>query len=173
MAKGTYELIASNTVSGSSTTTVTFDTIPQYYTDLRIVITSKINDVNPYYVFNRLRFNGNTSLVYAQSGMYNFYGNYTPQSTGGKDDNFTSNSSFGSSTSYTTAFLDIFNYSSSTTFKGYIGRDGGPGPAPFAYYVKQGCWMNTNPITTLSIDTNGSWILTAGSYYSLYGIRSE
>ena len=38
MAAGnTYEAIATNTVTGSSTTTVTFSSIPSTYTDLIIV----------------------------------------------------------------------------------------------------------------------------------------
>lgn len=174
MPKGTYDLIETRTVSGSSTTSLVFSNIPQNFTDLQIVMTTKINDINPYYVFNRLRLNGDTGGNYGQVTAHNFYGNFVPQ--GGPDPNADSiyiDSSFGSSTSYTTSIVDILNYSSTTTFKGFIARAGGSGPAPYIYGLRQGNWRNTNAVTSITIDTNGSWILTAGSYYAIYGIRSE
>ena len=171
MPKGTYELIASNTIVGSSTSSINFNDIPQYYTDLRIVAISKINDTNPYYVDVNVRFNSDQSSSYYVNGMYNFYGNFVPQATAGPDSRFSPNGSFGSSTSYTTVYVDVLNYSSSTTFKGAIIRWGGSGPAPLVYGNYQGVYASTTPITSINIFS--SWIWTAGSYFSVSGIRSE
>jgi len=171
MTFGTYELIGSNTVSGSSTTSVTFSSIPQIYTDLQIILTSKINDTNPYYVGNLIRLNGDNGNNYYVNGMYNFYGNFTPQSTAGVDSNINVEGTFGSSTSYSTAIIDILNYTSTNTFKGYVARAGGSGVAPLVYNLKQGAWASTSAVTSVVISSQ--WIWTAGSYFALYGMRNR
>lgn len=171
MSFGTYELIASNTVSGSSTDTVNFNSIPQTYTDLQLILTSKINDTAPYYVSNRIRLNSDNGSNYYVNGMYNFYGNFQPQSTAGADNLIYADGTFGSSTSYTTAVIDILNYTSTSTFKPWFSRWGGAGVAPLVYGNWSGSWASTAAVT--SVQVSSQWIWTAGSYFALYGIKGK
>jgi hypothetical protein len=165
MATNTYAEIQSVTL-GSSAATIELGsggTLPQTYTDLRLVITG--STVATAYI--GLQFNG------AGSG-------YSCTSMG------SSGSSTGSSRGTTAGITfvndavawvsgviansswDIFNYTNSTTHKHMFNRGYRAGDTSLTV----GRYHSTSPITSISIVNNGSSFAT-GTTVTLYGIKAD
>jgi len=160
MAAGsTYTKIASNTLS-STATSVTFSSIPQTYTDLRIVAALSLTANNNAYVL----FNGdggeNYSITYIQgAGGSVASSRVTPSSYGYVD--------FAGTTAQHTVTVDIMNYSNATTYKTWLSRGGNAASLVIAYV---GTWRNTAAITTVGFANDGG--ILAGTTISLYGIAA-
>lgn len=162
MAK-TYEPIATNTVSGSSTSVITFSSIPATYTDLIIVeqTTASANAYSSIY-FNTDNASTNYSRTYLIAVASAVSGRDTNQPTFGAIDYISSGTTTNSH------IYQINNYANTTTYKTLLSRynlvnDGSGG------YV--GLWRSTAAITTITF-TRASGTYTAGSIYTLYGIKA-
>lgn len=164
---GTYTLIASQTVSGGSTGTVTFSSIPQTYTDLVVVTNFGLGGAARLY----LRFNGDTTSIYSDTwgtgeGATAYSGNDTNQNAmtvGGAWN--------GCSTSLTaSAVISIMDYANTSTFKSVLSRlaneKGGSGSVDAVV----GLWRSTSAIT--SVNVVGGNVFLSGSTIKLYGIEA-
>lgn len=163
MAK-TYEPIATNTVSGSSTSVITFSSIPATYTDL-IIVEQATASASAY---SSIYFNAdNASTNYSRTVLF---GNGT-SAISIRDSNqatFASIDYISSGTTTNSHIYQINNYANTTTYKTLLSRynlvnDGTGG------YV--GLWRSTAAITTITF-TRSSGTYTAGSTYTLYGIKA-
>jgi len=164
MAAGpTYEQIA--TTNGNGTNTVTLSSIPQTYTDLRLIIVGKTTVVGSI----SLRFNSDANNNYSNTQLWGPNGSpvaYTqreanqPQFTMGDIDI----ADGGMVT------VEIFNYTNTTTNKPYLARlrDTGNNRS----YLKSGQWIGTlSGITSISLlAIGGTW--ASGAVITLYGIAS-
>ena len=157
----TYTPIATITASGS-TTSVTFSSIPQTYTDLVIAgafyETSSSN--------TSLQFNGDTGSNYSSTSLL---GNGSTASSA-RVSNFPCIfwDRQGNATGYGTGVAHIMNYSNTTTYKTALLRYGYAGT-----WVEEdvGSWHNTSAITSITVGVvSGSGNLASGSTYTLYGI---
>ena len=162
----TYEKIATNTVSGSSTTAVTFSSIPSTYTDLVMVF----NGGEAVNAGITIRFNSDTGTNYSQTRIY---GNGTSAASARRtstatvylDDGVAFNTDAGSSN----GIMQIQNYSNTTTYKTWLQRAGWAGNGTMAGV---GLWRSTSAISTLSFHMSSSYIV-AGSTFTIYGIKAE
>ena len=79
MAEAT-ELIAEQTVSGSSTNTVTFGSIPQTHDDLKFIMQYMSTSTSGAWDYDYLttNFNGDTTNNYYQQGFMRIRGNNSP-----------------------------------------------------------------------------------------------
>jgi hypothetical protein len=150
----TYEPIATATATG---TTVTFNSIPQTYTDIHYVIyTPTFGGVN-----TNMNFNSDTSTNYSFVQMYGEVGFSTPASFRGNNVTYCL-----SGVSDGTAAIrgHIMNYSSTTTFKTLICRGGG------GRYIESSVslWRSTAAITSILVGPN----LSSGTVVTLYGIKA-
>jgi hypothetical protein len=155
----------------SPTSSVTFASIPQGYTDLVIVSNIKITTAGFGLV---TQFNSDTAGRYS---ITNLYGNGT-----------TAGSARASSVSFITltynvgiptavgtfgtAITNIMNYSNSTTFKTVLNRysNGSTSNDP-GTEATVGLWRDTPAIHTITLQQNtGSNNLDTGSTFDLYGI---
>jgi hypothetical protein len=165
----TYEPIATQTVSGSSTGTVTFSSIPATYTDL--VVVSNFGNAVAARLY--LRFNGITTNTYSDAyltgvggGGY-FTGRDSTQNAmtiGGAWNGF-------STTLTATNILQVMNYGNTTAFKSIISRsanDKGNGTGSVDALV--GLWQSTSAITSLSLIGGSNFL--ANSTFTLYGIKA-
>lgn len=153
----TYEPIATANGNGSSFT-ITFNSIPQTYTDLVLVAKA---DLNIDSGLTGLRFNGDTGSNYS----------YTLLESG-------PNSSRGTNAAYmfigglrNEYICHIQNYSNSTTNKTVLTRMGRTDVTGTGVWV--GLWRNTAAITSLSFTTNqtsGYW--NTSTIVTLYGIKA-
>lgn len=167
----TYEAIASQTL-GSAQASVTFNSLGSY-TDLIIVANYGITnngytlgyrlngDTGTNYSWTYVRGNGSTTLSYRKSGM-------TLASVADEVKN----------DGYNTAIINFQNYGNTTTNKTSIARTGNAGLSTAATVS---LWRSTSAITSITLAEcadggTGSFStgnLTAGSTFTLYGIKAE
>jgi hypothetical protein len=158
MTTNTMVAIQTYTVSGSSTTLITFNSIPQTYTDLVIVQSGSEPGGADSGAF---QFNGDTGTNYS----------YTILSGNGSSASSSraSNTNLGGAlligTGQSISIANIMNYANTTTYKTWLSRGNAVDNSTRAYV---GTWRSTSAITSLTI-TYGT-ALSAGSTFTLYGI---
>jgi hypothetical protein len=164
MATTTYEPIATNTVSGSSTTTVTFASIPATYTDLVLIVnaTASVSGTGM-----ELRFNSDTANNYSSTRLY---GTGSGSGTSDRQTNGSFiNFAIGSFNTGQLVIANIFNYTNTTTFKTLTLRQNTAGDLLGALV---GLWRKTpEAINAISIKI-GTGNYVAGSTFTLYGIAN-
>jgi hypothetical protein len=166
---GTYTLINSNTL-GSAAASVTFSSIPQTYTDLRLVI--NCGTATDGYGISA-RYNGDTNANYSDTGLW---GTGSSASTGRHVAASTASLTIavGGSTgaSSTTILVDIMDYANTTTYKSAISRAGNatstagyPGTE-----LTISMWNSMSAINSLTLFPGVNFV--AGSVFKLYGIEA-
>lgn len=162
----TYEPIATTTL-GSAASSITFNSIPGTYTDLRLVIVSLNSSNNQD---GKLTFNNDTATNYSTTHLYgdgSSAGTYR-ETTVAYMTIFSLSNIVSSGASM--AQVDIFNYAGSTNKTALIQTANDKnGSGSVARSV--GLWRSTSAITRLDL------ALTAGNYNSgttatLYGIKA-
>lgn len=162
----TYEPLATNTIVGSSTSSVTFSNISGSYTDLVVVFGSFQGTTNFSFA---IRFNGDTGSNYSYT---NIEGDGTSvfaarSSTTG----WFNGANIGFPDSKSNAIFHIMNYSNTTTNKtglcryNYLGS-GLPGTG-----ASVGLWRNTAAITSVTAFIS-SGNFTADGTITLYGVKA-
>jgi hypothetical protein len=163
----TYEPIATNTVSGSSTTSYTFASIPSTYTDLRMVfngqsITGSSNAIG-------IRFNNSSGAYYSRTLL----GGNGSVAFSGRSTNQTEITTCYVKQVQTTVLWDIMNYSNTTTYKTTLSRgsDSSSEVIQHAFLWRGSTGSSTAAITDVTVLlTAGNFL--AGSTFTLYGIKS-
>lgn len=155
----TYTPISSITL-GATTSSVTFSSIPQTYTDLILVYngTSAVTNLP-------IRFNSDTASNYSYTRIY---GDGSSASSD-RESNYTYGVYAIGSSAATIATIHINNYSNATTYKTLLGR----GSYTTSGYVSMFCslWRSTAAITSITL--LGSTVpanFSVGSTFNLYGI---
>ena len=160
----------------SSQSTVTFSNIDQTYTDLRLVVSpfSSVNGMNYSCQVGNMSANGGVDTGSNYSFTNFRSGPSGSAAAAGRSSNLTffNNLNQGVHTTYPHVYkYDFMNYSNSTQYKNLLCRfdenDGGSGYLA----MSTGTWRSTNPINTITL-TAISGTFTAGSTFSLYGIRA-
>ncbi len=155
----TYEPIASQTL-GSAAASVTFSSIPQGYTDIRVVVATAVN-TSTY-----MRFNSDSGSNYSLTEMWGgTQGAISERATNNTRIDLRNSSSTLGNNMIT---VDIMSYSNSTTFKTLLTaiRDG----LYDRVYRQVQLWRNTSAITSITF-TPDSGTFPSGSTFSLYGIQ--
>jgi hypothetical protein len=156
----TYTPIASTTL-GTAVSSVTFSSIPQTYTDLVLIISTKNTSTGNYIL---TRYNSDSGTNYSQTRLVG-----TGSTVGSNRD--ANDNSFAvmyqtNTTDPGICVMNIFNYSNTTTNKTAISRDSFAADTTF---LRCGLWRNTSAITSISLTINGGNFNT-GSTFNLYGI---
>ena len=176
MAK-TYKPIATQTL-GSATNSVTFNSIPQTYTDL-ILITSIQTGAGATSADTRsnVQFNADTATNYSSTHVFgdgsvtgssrdtgraqlDIARNMPPLSAGGE---------------YASFIYQIMNYSNTTTFKTLMYRVGSITNTTYkGTELNVGIWRSTSAITSIRLfAAAGATTYAAGSIFTLYGIKAS
>jgi hypothetical protein len=166
MAK-TYEPISTQTV-GTATSTITFSSIPNTYTDL-ILVTTIINATSaaePRFYLNN---EGTATTNYS----------FTYMSTNGGSVNTGRTSSNGfiglnyypdaSTSSAFTSTLQFNNYSNTTTHKPILIKTFN---VLTGAEFRAGLWRSTSAINRIDLYINGGQNIAVGSTFTLYGIAA-
>lgn len=163
----TYESIATTTVSGSSTNTVTFSSIPQTYTDL-ILVTS-------FRAISDVYFSGANVILNNDTGQ-----NYNQMYIQGYNNTFVSGYWFqtfpfifldngGNTVKGGFSKLEINSYSATNIKKPFIAQT----IATNVSNMISGVWNSNSAISTLTVTMSGglpNFAFAAGSQFTLYGI---
>jgi hypothetical protein len=163
----TYVPIATYTLA-SSASTVTFgsgQTIPQTYTDLVLVMNFvQTTSGSPVIVFNsdttstysitNLTGSGSSAASNRETNIHNYYSfDYIATST----------------TNPNLSIIDIMNYSNTTTYKTVLERANNASSGTGAMV---GLYQNTNAIKQIDITRQSGGYWSAGSTFTLYGIKA-
>jgi hypothetical protein len=162
----TYEPLATITLSSAlSTPSLVFGSIPNTYTDLRVVLSvSSSAGANVY-----VRFNGDTGTNYSRTFIYARATTPATSKTTNATQVTISDSGVISSTRFYT--IDILSYSGSTYKTALVtaaegGTNGVGGVAPAVLY-----WRSTSAISSINLfDSANSW--DAETTATLYGIKA-
>lgn len=162
----TYDAIATTTLA-SPTSTVTFSDISQNFTDLHII--ANVGGVGGW----GFRYNGDSSSLYGNSGMYASYTGVFPGTV------ISGAASYGNLSGFYIAIntgldpqvrenfeIDILNYSSTSLRKGHLSR--------LSYDAGEvnlfcGTWRSTAAITSITFYSNNQF--ATNSNFTIYGIK--
>lgn len=161
MANNTYVALDKVTVTGSSTPSITFSSIPQTYTDLVVIARGSAGSGANCYI----RFNGDTA------------NNYSATYISGNGTNTESGRNSNSNAGYIGAFYGnsmcithVMNYTNTTTYKSFLSRQGDA--AQFTrLYVDM--WKATPQAITSLTMFGAEQNFDVGTTFELYGIRAE
>lgn len=159
----TYEPIATTTVSGGSTNTITFNSIPGTYTDLRLICNYSLTGGSALFV----TVNNNTSSIYSSTEI-NADGSLVQSSRRTNFDKFSL-----SSNGTERAFHDInfFSYAGSTNKTCLISQSLDKNTS--GYLVRYvGLAQTTSAITRIDLALGNPEFFTSGSVFTLFGIKA-
>ena len=168
MAVSAYEVISKQTL-GSSVETVTLSSIPQTYTDLVVVVNAQSSINSDLYVY----FNASNTNLYSRTTVWG--DGSTAGSTRvvhGDGYNFLVLTYYGAVT--TTAGgsvhnINIMNYANTTTRKTVLARCNA---SSVGVDATVGVWASTDAITSMTFDLASTRTFSAGSTFTLYGIKA-
>ena len=165
----TYERIATYTVTGSTTSIVTFSSISGAYTDLVIIANVRKSGENGEAMF--VTFNGDNNSNYSYtwiSGNGSSLASYRATN----DLRIQVYNQTITAGTFTVNILNIPNYSNTTTFKTLIGR---AGTDNLRVNAVAGLWRSTSAINSITLTPDfylsPSWQI--GSTFNIYGIKAE
>lgn len=163
-----FESIASQVVSGSPASTITFSSIPSTYQHLQLRVNILGTDDGGY-IYIRLNGDGVTSNY----TRHVLEGNGTTASAGGNADYSSIGLISSTSASYpNVGIVDFHDYTSTTknkTVRVFSGNDRNGSGVVTLY---SGSRMSTTAITSITIGNNGS-NFNPGSTIALYGIKGS
>jgi hypothetical protein len=162
----TYEPIATTTLS-STTTNITFSSIPNTYTDLRVSVVG-IPTVGE---FPRLRFNSSTSNYAYQRLTGNGTAVSSLSETGRNSIGFANDAATPSTTNPIFTVIDIFSYAGSTNKYALLSTSQDANGSGLVE-ARFGVWFDTTAITSVNLFflTAASWAI--GTTATLYGIKA-
>jgi hypothetical protein len=160
-----FESISTVTVSGSSVTSITFNSIPQTYAHLQIrAFLVSSSSENNYFTFN-----GDTA------SNYNWH---QIQGTGTSVDPYASNPTpnppwglnAGNSTYPMVSIIDILDYTNTNKFKTIrtLSGNDGAGNSNARVGLYSAAWRSTSAVTSI---TYYNLTTAANSHFALYGIK--
>jgi hypothetical protein len=172
--RGALVPIGNFVVSNTTTSTVTFASIPQIYQDLRIVISARTNYIGGTDAvgafFNNgeggtinsntyLEGNGASNSSYRDSGLYTFLrGNIACDTW--------------APSIFSTIITDIFNYRDSNYFKSSMSKISADFNGTGTTQLIASLSRITSPISIITLTRLYGSFFTQGSTFTLYGIRS-
>lgn len=163
------------TVSGTSTFTVTFSSIPSVYQDLKLIGSARTSFNNLSEALG-LYFNGdNSSGLYSNTSIVTADTIYPGRNTNVNQSTFCQVISNTAQTgNFNVVRTDFFNYSNTSVNKSAISKHAADynnsGSGAVGMYSL--LWRNTNAITSISIQSGNGAYFIAGTTFTLYGIRS-
>lgn len=162
----TYDPIATTTL-GSAASTITFSSIPNTYTDLRIVWNGQWNTAADRLI---LRFNSDSGTNYSRTALYG-QGTSAGSQASTSSSSIIALSSSRSQNLISMTTFDIFSYAGSTNkivLYATAFDENGSG------YVENGVglWRNTSAITSLTLTTLNGNNFATNTIATLYGIKA-
>jgi hypothetical protein len=162
----TMQLIAKQTVGAGGAASVTFSNIPQTYTDLKVVMSTRSSGTSGV----QIQFNGSTS----NRSNIRLYGNGSVAASYSGSDVFT----YQNRSSYTASTFDssdiyIPNYTSSNFKSLSIDNVTETNATAIDMQLQAGLWSQTTAITSLGFVPDGSQTFAEFSTFYLYGISNS
>jgi len=174
MPSPTHSLIASQTLTSASTF-VTFSSISQSYTDLKLIISARANN-GAAYANTSMNFNGSGG-TYANKLFYGV-GTGSSATVGTVFPTAAFIGDIPAASVYANTFSNqeiyITNYKDTNTYKGYYTVSAHENDIAAAFLeADSGVWLSTAAITSMLIGCGNSGQFVTNSMFSLYGINKS
>jgi len=173
--------IATTTLANSTTSAITFSSIPQDYTHLQIRYIAKGTSTNGGYPTGLyVTFNSDTSANYSN---HNLRGDGASAASGYSGGSSTSADSIiivpGKATSnenvtFGVGVVDILDYANTNKFKTFRGLNGGDFNGSGSVYFSSSNWRSTSAITSITLTCDATYLTNflINSNFSLYGVKA-
>jgi hypothetical protein len=159
------EVAIATTTLGSASSTITFSSIANSWTDLRLVLTSSVSATGSEL---KLTFNNDTATNYSFTTLYG-YGSTANSYRETTRVGIPLDGAFGiPNTQWALWTADIFSYAGST-FKTALTTGSNDNNGSGAIFTNVGLWRSTSAITRLDLSVSGVTFST-GTTATLYGI---
>ena len=154
-------------ILSSASASMTFNNIPQTYTD--IIIIGKLVEDTAGNNNARMRFNSDSATNYSGTGVT---GDGTTASSGRGTNTTGIGVSYGNANSGRVPefILHIMNYANTTTYKTTLGRNG-CGASSGWTDANVNLWRSTSAISTISFHTTNT-NFGVGTMFTLYGVKA-
>jgi hypothetical protein len=171
-AASSYESIATATGTGSSGT-ITFSSISSGYTHLQLRMLTRDAFATTGIDYVKLRFNSDTGTNYARHQLKGDGATATATGAITLDNILLYGHPLGSNTANVmgTYVVDILDYASTAKYKTVRSLSGCDLNATGQILITSGLWLNTNAVSTITIDAGGTFFTTS-STFALYGIKA-
>lgn len=170
---GAFESIQTTQfVSGTTYSSITFNSIPATYKHLQIRIVARGNNAAVYDSY-LARFNGDSANNYT---LHWLSGDGTTASSlgiapyGGIRGNEIAGASAGANVRGV-SIMDIYDYASTSKFKTVRAMGGDDRAGSGSISLNSGVWMNTSAITSIVLTPVFGGLFTGFSSFALYGIK--
>lgn len=168
-----YNLIATTTVGSGGAASIDFTSIPQTYTDLKVVLSIR-DGQSAYFANGFMRFNSDSGSNYFVRDLQGY--NLTATSGSGTETSaFVGYFNAASSTANTFGSAEVYipNYTSSNqkSFSSDAVQENNGGGTTYVMSLRALLWNGTAAISSISISTAGT--LSQYSSASLYGIKNS
>jgi hypothetical protein len=165
--------IYTQTVTGSTVGVVTFNSIPQTFTDLQVVISARTNRSNFGADNITMQCNGDASSLYSSTFLYGNGGSVAAGRTsaqGSFRDFILVNGGTATTNAFGTAQVYVPNYVGAN-FKSFVAEGVSEDNITTGLqWPAAGLYRSTNAITSLSFAPQNTNYFIAGSTFSIYGI---
>ena len=170
----TYELIASSSLANNTTNTVTFSSIPQTYTDLKLVISARSDVTGQQYANIVMQPNGATTNL-SDKNLFTING--TSAGSGGDNEMVIGQAATGDQTANVFGNSEAYipNYTGSNYKSSSMDGVNENNATGAAVTMFAGLWQNTAAITSLDIkflSGSGTNFKQYSTFY-LYGIKNS
>jgi hypothetical protein len=169
---GAYDLLETTTLttSASSISFTGLDTLAAGYQHLQIRAVARSDRAAPDSSLN-MRFNGDSGSNYQAHSITTYPGYFSSGGTGLSSSILAGTETGGQATANTfgASVIDILDFASSknTTIKSFSGY----ALSNYVLSFASGLWINTNPVTSITVGNWDSASHVANSCFSLYGVK--
>jgi hypothetical protein len=163
----TYTTIATTTL-GTATSSVTFSSISNAYTDLVAVVSGKVASAG---IVLKIQFNSDTASNYS---MTELYGTGSSAASGRRTSQTSIETSYNlvnfDDVNIGNALINVMNYSNTTTYKTVLARTNSPSATYPGTVATVGLWRSTAAINSITLFAAANF--SVGSTFTLYGVKS-
>jgi len=175
LSSTSFESIATSYLSGGSSNSVTFSSIPQTFTHLQIRCVAKNTGIFGDSIY--VRYNGDTNNTNYPRVHYNYSNGNVAQNANGTTPELgwsaPATGTYGMNFLYTANIMDILDYTSSNknkVIRVFYGSDpNGNAQAFYPVSLTTGLSTVTSPITSITLSAGN--VFAQYSHFALYGIR--
>ena len=167
----TYEPIATNTL-GSAATDITFSSIPSTYTDL-VLVTATFGSRAANADSLAIRFNSDTGSNYSYTYIIGDANGAASGRASSQTNIWCGNFSSNNVANPSPIIIQIQNYANTTTFKTVLARQNAiAGGGYTSTGINVGLWRSTTAINSITVRSETGSNFSAGSTFTLYGIKA-
>jgi hypothetical protein len=162
----TYEKISTNTLI-SATNSVSFNSIPSTFTDLKLVLVPFGGGAD----VTCLRFNSNSGSIYSKNELYGAFGSINLTQTESMNRIPLSRNGLSGSIPRLYA-IDVFSYAGSSSKACLYAANEQDSISGGQIVYGVGTWHSTDAINSITIFTDTTSNFSIGSIFTLYGIKN-